>query len=113
VSAKKASVWKRRDGCGTGWNTLALCVGYAFYFVFLSVKCHCCTVAPPLVPNGCVYEMLGLRETDLSAVAKADAGQSTSQNHLNPNVLYMMLCAELYNNVLIAFSISISVSPFL
>lgn len=65
-------------------------------------------------PNGCVYEMLGLRETDLSAVTKVSAGQKLSSNHLPPPIfLYMMLCAELYNNVLIAFSISISVSPFL
>lgn len=34
----------------------------------------------------------GLRASSLSAVAKADAGQNTSYNHLNPNVLYMM-CA--------------------
>src|SRR5690606_268696 len=47
--------------------------------------------------NGCVYEMLGLRETDLSAVTKVSAGQKLSSNHLNPNVLYMMLCAALYS----------------
>jgi hypothetical protein len=35
----------------------------------------------------------GLRATSLSAVAKADAGQNISSNHLNPNVLYMMLAA--------------------
>ena len=34
ASAKKASVWKRRDGRGTGWNTLALCVGYHFILSF-------------------------------------------------------------------------------
>ena len=33
----------------------------------------------------------GLRASSLSADAKADAGQNTSINHLNPNVLYMML----------------------
>jgi len=33
----------------------------------------------------------GLRASSLSAVAKADAGQNTPKNHLNPNVLYMML----------------------
>jgi len=38
----------------------------------------------------------GLRATTLSAVAKADAGQNSSSNHLNPNVLYMMLCARAF-----------------
>ena len=33
----------------------------------------------------------GLRASSLSAVAKADAGQKHSRNHLTPNVLYMML----------------------
>ena len=33
--AKKASVWKRRDGCGMGWNTLALCVGYNVILFFI------------------------------------------------------------------------------
>lgn len=33
----------------------------------------------------------GLRASTLSAVTKADAGQNASSNHLNPNVLYMML----------------------
>jgi hypothetical protein len=37
----------------------------------------------------------GLRATFLSAVAKANAGQNTSHNHLNPNVLYMMLAAAI------------------
>jgi hypothetical protein len=35
----------------------------------------------------------GLRASSLSAVAKADAGQKHSSNHLTPNVLYMMLAA--------------------
>jgi hypothetical protein len=35
----------------------------------------------------------GLRASSLSAVAKADAGQNALCNHLNPNVLYMMLVA--------------------
>jgi hypothetical protein len=39
----------------------------------------------------------GLRASSLSAVAKADAGQKTSNNHLNPNVLYMMLYAEIFS----------------
>jgi len=26
-------MWKPSDGRGTGWNTLALCVGYHFIFV--------------------------------------------------------------------------------
>ena len=38
----------------------------------------------------------GLRASSLSADTKADAGQNTSCNHLNPNVLYMMLAAALY-----------------
>jgi hypothetical protein len=33
----------------------------------------------------------GLRASSLSAVAKADAGQKHSRNHLTPNVLYVML----------------------
>jgi len=37
----------------------------------------------------------GLRATFLSAVAKANAGQNTSHNYLNPNVLYMMLAAAI------------------
>jgi hypothetical protein len=36
----------------------------------------------------------GLRASSLSAVAKVDAGQKTSNYHLNPNVLYMMLCTD-------------------
>ena len=49
--AKKASVWKRRDGCGTGWNTLALWAGNHLILSFyrFSFKLH--GVAPPLVPN--------------------------------------------------------------
>ena len=35
--AKKASVWKRRDGRGKGWNTLALCVGYQLVFHFIDL----------------------------------------------------------------------------
>jgi hypothetical protein len=39
-----------------------------------------------------MYETLGIAGYFfLSAVAKADAGQNTSNNHLTPNVLYMML----------------------
>jgi hypothetical protein len=33
----------------------------------------------------------GLRASSLSAATKVDAGQNASRNHLNPNVLYMML----------------------
>jgi len=33
----------------------------------------------------------GLRASSLSADTNADAGQNASHNHLNPNVLYMML----------------------
>ena len=39
----------------------------------------------------------GLRAPSLSAVAKADAGQNTSCNHMTPNVLYMMLCADIFS----------------
>ncbi len=39
----------------------------------------------------------GLRASTLSAVPKADAGQNTSINHLNPNVLYMMLAVVIYS----------------
>jgi len=35
----------------------------------------------------------GLRASYLSADTKANAGQKHSNNRLNPNVLYMMLCA--------------------
>ena len=38
----------------------------------------------------------GLRASSQSAVTKAYAGQNTSSNHLNPNVLYMMLQAGVY-----------------
>jgi len=43
--ANKASVCKRRDGCGMGWNTLALCVGYHFLYLFIGLVSSC-TVAP-------------------------------------------------------------------
>ena len=43
--------------------------------------------------NGTCIKRWGLRASSLSAVAKADAGQKHSSNHLTPNVLYMMLCA--------------------
>jgi hypothetical protein len=33
----------------------------------------------------------GLRASSLSAVTKVGAGQKRSSNHLNPNILYMML----------------------
>jgi len=35
----------------------------------------------------------GLRASSLSNKTKADAGENISNNHLNPNVLYMMLAA--------------------
>ena len=38
----------------------------------------------------------GLRAWSLSADTKADAGQNTSINHLNPNVLYMMLAVRAF-----------------
>ena len=38
----------------------------------------------------------GLRASSLSAVTKADSGQNTSNNHLNPNVLYKMLANRLF-----------------
>jgi hypothetical protein len=33
--------------------------------------------------------MLGLRETDLSAVTKVSAGQKLSSNHLTPQYFYI------------------------
>jgi hypothetical protein len=44
-----------------------------------------------MTANGHMYEMLGIAGSSLSAVTKANAGQNISHNHLNPNVLYMML----------------------
>jgi hypothetical protein len=41
--------------------------------------------------NGTCMKRWGLRASLLSTVAKANAGQNNSRNHLNPNVLYMML----------------------
>ena len=38
MKAKKASVWKRRDGCGMGCNTLALCDGYHFNLSFYRLR---------------------------------------------------------------------------
>ena len=48
----------------------------------------------------------GLRATSLSAAAKVDAGQKTSSNHIDPNVLYMMLATgvHLYPSVYHLFS---------
>ena len=51
VMVRKASVWKRRDGRGTGWNTLALCVGY-------NIFCHLSFIVVvylPIVPNEIVF----------------------------------------------------------
>jgi hypothetical protein len=66
-----------------------------------------------------MYETLGLRASFLSAVTKANAGQDVSNNHLNPNVLYMMLAAvvlfffgelgSVNNKVLKTYSLCISV----
>jgi hypothetical protein len=44
--------------------------------------------------NGTCIKRWGLRASSLSAVAKVDAGQKTSNNHLAPNVLYMMLAVR-------------------
>ena len=38
-----------------------------------------------------MHETWGLRASSLSAVTKVGAGQKRSSNHLNPNILYMML----------------------
>jgi len=38
----------------------------------------------------------GLRASSLSAVTKVGAGQKLSSNHLNPNILYMMLAAVFF-----------------
>lgn len=35
--ARKTSVWKRRDGRGTGWNTLVFVRWHFLFFVFKSV----------------------------------------------------------------------------
>ena len=43
-----------------------------------------------LVTDTCIKRW-GLRASSLSAVAKVEAGQKHSSNHLTPNVLYMML----------------------
>ena len=49
--SKKASVWKRSDCSGTGWNTLVFCALDIILFIFFQVKLHCWTVASMLVPN--------------------------------------------------------------
>jgi hypothetical protein len=41
----------------------------------------------------------GLRASSLSAVTNADAGQKTSNNHLTPNVLYMMLGTGIFHSI--------------
>jgi hypothetical protein len=43
-----------------------------------------------------MYEMLGIADSSLSAIAKAGAGQKHSINHLNPNILYMMLAVRIF-----------------
>jgi hypothetical protein len=48
------------------------------------------------VVNVTYMKRWGLRASSLSVVVKADAGQNISNNHLNPNVLYMMLGAGIY-----------------
>jgi len=69
---------------------------------------HGCTV---LCPTFACMKRWGLRASSLSAVAKADAGQNTSYNHLNPNVLYMMLCGVFHfsfvciNNFFVALGV--------
>jgi len=52
--AKKASVWKRRDGCGKGWNTLALCGGFSA-FLFSCSKNFIVLVFLRLVGNDSGY----------------------------------------------------------
>lgn len=48
----------------------------------------------------------GLRALSLSADTNADAGQSTSNNHLNPNVIYMTLAAGVFYFVVLLFIFS-------
>jgi len=65
-----------------------------FEFVCLVVfeSVFCCRVGSlRLLPTATCMKRWGLRASSLSAVAKADAGQKHSRNHLTPNVLYMML----------------------
>jgi len=31
LKCRQASVWKRRDGCGTGWNTLAFALAIQLF----------------------------------------------------------------------------------
>ena len=57
-----------------------------------------------LITDTCIKRW-GLRASSLSAVTKANAGQNTSCNHLNPNVLYMMLPAVIYIFLSIKYSI--------
>jgi len=42
-----------------------------------------------------MYETLGIAGDFPVCLAKANAGQNTLHNHLNPNVLYMMLAAAI------------------
>src|SRR5690554_6778972 len=44
-----------------------------------------------LLPTVTYMKCWGLRESSLSAVTNAGAGQIDSHKHLNPNILYMML----------------------
>jgi len=50
-----------------------------------------CLSKSPCVPTVACMKRWGLRTSYLSAGTNADAGQKHSYNHLNPNVLYMML----------------------
>jgi hypothetical protein len=60
-----------------------------------------------LPPMGTCIKCWGLRASSLCADAKADAGQNTSNNHLNPKVLYMMLPTGIfYYQPIILWSIS-------
>jgi len=84
-------VWKRGDGRGSGWNTLALCVGYNFILSFYRFSFIVATVAPPLVPSGCGYGTLPISELLLVRVNKRNQSDLTSGRAQAGNGLYPML----------------------
>ena len=66
------------------------------YFDSFLKSFHFCRMSLIMFANGHIYEMLGMRESKLSAVTKVGAGQKGSRKHLNPNILYMMLPAGVF-----------------
>ena len=73
---------------------LYVCVHLSKWFTFFLFLVVClllsCRLLRLLVTDTCI-KCWGLRASSLSAETKADAGQNAKRNHLNPNVLYMML----------------------